>query len=81
MRTMSVSGTHRRVGRTARSPIAARVIVRPSSVATVRRTRRTAGDSVASAPLRTVRTEPRPSLDRVRPLRVIPRGVVPYVKH
>jgi hypothetical protein len=34
-----------------------------------------------SARLRLTGAPARPPLHRVRPLRVIPRGVVPYIKH
>jgi hypothetical protein len=39
------------------------------------------GNHRGSSSLRARAATARPALDRVRPLRLVPRGVIPYVKH
>ena len=81
MRSMTALCTHKRTGRTRRAAIAARASARPMPRSTTRSQRRVSRQCVATAHARINQTERRTLLGRVRPLRVIPRGVVPYVKH
>jgi hypothetical protein len=81
MRSTAIHFSLRRSLRTRRAAPAARVHVRQTPAPAARGRRRIAGQARSSARARVTRIAPRPPLDRVRPLRIIPRGIVPYVKH
>jgi len=81
MRSAAVFLSRKRThgGGRVRRPASAKV--RRSHLSAVRAPRRAAGQPRGAARMRLIGIAARTPLDRVRLLRVLPRGVIPYVKH
>jgi hypothetical protein len=81
MRSAAALFSHRRRNGVSRVRIAARAKPRTLSLHLARDVRRTAGRARGPARSLSATAAARTPLARVRPLRIVPRGVIPYVKH